>query len=317
MPRVKPPWMPDIEAVTAFLEGRFEGVRDIEAFGGGEWSSAFGFRSGEQDYVARFGQYRVDYEKDRVASRYAGPALPIPAVIEVGEAFDGAYAVSERLFGDPLDQLSEAGFRRALPSVLGMLDALRLADVSWASGYGMWGTDGAAPHASWRDFLLGVRDFDGEPAGRVAGWWDLLRSRPGAEAAFEAGYSELEALAAGVPEDRHLLHTDFVGDNVRVLGDRVTAVVDWGNAAYGDFLYDLARFDFWRPWYPDWGAVDVIAAARDYFREHDIEVSEFDARLRCYELHIGLDAQAYDAFTQRWDELERSAARTLEVARRG
>ena len=38
------------------------------------------------------------------------------------------------------------------------------------------------------------------------------------------------------------------------------------------------------------------------------------ARLRCYELHIGLDAQAYNAFTQRWDELERSGERTLQVA---
>jgi hypothetical protein len=33
-------------------------------------------------------------------------------------------------------------------------------------------------------------------------------------------------------------------------------------------------------------------------------------RVRCCELHIGLDAQAYNAFTRRWGELERSGART-------
>ena len=31
-------------------------------------------------------------------------------------------------------------------------------------------------------------------------------------------------------------------------------------------------------------------------------------------VYIGLDAQAYNAFTRRWHELERSGARTLEVA---
>jgi len=305
----------DIEAATAFLDERFEGVREVEAFSGGEWSSAFGFRTGDGEFVARFGAYRFDYEKDRIASRYAGPDLPIPEVIEVGDALGRAYAVSRRLRGEAFDRQDEASFRRTLPSVLRMLDAMRLADVSGTEGYGMWRADGDAPHASWRALLLGVRDFDGEPAGRIAGWWDLLRSHAGAETAFEAGYRELEALVAGVPEDRYLLHTDFVGDNMRVLDGRVTAVVDWGNAAYGDFLYDLARFDFWRPWYPAWGMVDVLGAARAHFDEIGLDVPDFEARVRCYEVHIGLDAQAYDAFTHRWDELERAGARTLEVAR--
>lgn len=41
---------------------------------------------------------------------------------------------------------------------------------------------------------------------------------------------------------------------------------------------------------------------------------QLEDRLRCYLIYIGLDAQAYNAFSRRWHELERSGARTLEVA---
>ena len=62
----------------------------------------------------RFGSYREDYEKDRVAAKYAGPNLPIPEVHEVGEVFGGAYAVSTRAYAEPLDKLDEAGYRRVV-----------------------------------------------------------------------------------------------------------------------------------------------------------------------------------------------------------
>ncbi len=38
-------------------------------------------------------------------------------------------------------------------------------------------------------------------------------------------------------------------------------------------------------------------------------------RLRCYEVHIGLGAQAYNAFKGRWAELAACAAHTLAIAR--
>ena len=83
---------------------------------------------------------------------------------------------------------------------------------------------------------------------------------------------------------------------------------------YGDFPYDLARLDFWAPWYPAMEGVDVLAEAEEYFRSVGVAVPGFAERVRCCEVHIGLDAQAYNAFTQRWGELERSGMRTLEVA---
>jgi hypothetical protein len=37
--------------------------------------------------------------------------------------------------------------------------------------------------------------------------------------------------------------------------------------------------------------------------------------LTACQIHIGLAAQAYNAFKERWDALEATARRTLEVAR--
>ena len=49
---------------------------------------------------------------------FAGPDLPVPKVLEVGDALGGAYAISERHFGLFLEKLDEprwrCGWRRRL-----------------------------------------------------------------------------------------------------------------------------------------------------------------------------------------------------------
>ena len=65
---------------------------------------------------------------------YSSAALPIPAVIEIGAAGDGYFAVSERAPGELLDGLDGAGMRAVLPGLLAALDALRDIDVSGTGG---------------------------------------------------------------------------------------------------------------------------------------------------------------------------------------
>ena len=73
----------------------------------------------------RFGAWREDFEKDRAAMGFSGPDLPVPRLIEIGEALGGFYAVSERHFGRFLEELGADGFRRIMPSLLRALDAMR------------------------------------------------------------------------------------------------------------------------------------------------------------------------------------------------
>jgi hypothetical protein len=83
---------------------------------------------------------------------------------------------------------------------------------------------------------------------------------------------------------------------------------------YGDYLYDLAWFCFWQPWYPSWQQIDFRAKAAQHYASIGLEVHHFEERLRCYQIHIGLESQAYQAFAGNWDELKDTAWHTLEVA---
>ena len=77
----------DVGAVAAFLRDRFAEVAGVEPIGAGQWSQAFSFRMGPHARVIRFGEFSEDYAKDRVASGFAAPELPVPETHEIGEAF--------------------------------------------------------------------------------------------------------------------------------------------------------------------------------------------------------------------------------------
>ena len=220
-------------------------------------------------------------------------------------------STSTRAHGRGFDELDAAGYRRALPAVFRALDALRRVDTSATRGYGMWRPDGTAPYASWREMLLDVGSPD-QPE-RIRGWRSRLGRHPAAVERFEKGLEILQGMVEVCPEDRYLIHADLMGDNLLVQDDRVAAVLDWGNAMYGDFLYDLARLTFWTPWFPELQRIDVAGMARQHYASIGFSIPDFEARLRCCQVHLGLDAQAYNAFTERWEELERSGRRTLEL----
>lgn len=296
----------------AFLVERFgDGVRHVAAIGHGEWSKAFSFQHGSTDYVIRFGAFPEDFAKDRLAACYGSVDLPIPKVTEIGEAFGRFYAISERSFGGYIDSLDGTRMRTLLPSLFAMLDAARQVDLSGSVGYGMWGADGIAPHSTWRDALLDVAaDRD-----RIGGWRERMAHSPTGIGPFNEAYARLESLVGFCPEERHLIHSDLLHYNVLVGGDRISAVFDWGNSLYGDFLYDLAWFAFWAPWYPAWDGIDFAGEATRHYKAIGLDVPQFEERIRCYQIHIGLDGQSYSAFTQNWDQLAETAQRTLAISR--
>ena len=117
------------------------------------------------------------------------------------------------------------------------------------------------------------------------------------------------------PEERALFHDDLINRNVLVDGDRISAVLDWGTSKYGDFLYDIANFVFYRPWFPAWRNIDFAAEARAHYDAIGLAVPNFAERLTCYCLRIALEGVAYSAFRNRWDEVELRTRRALEIAR--
>ncbi len=305
--------MVELFQAKSFLESRFGGdYGDIVPLAQGAWSTAFAFRQRGRDHVIRFGAHREDFVKDRLAVRHSNCALPIPQGIELGEAFGGHYAISERVFGSYIDEVDGVRMRALLPSLFAALDAMRLADLSGTTGFGGWGGDGSARHPSWRSALLDVAND--HPGLRIHRWRERLEASPTGAGPFDRAYESLAALSERIPETRCLIHSDLLHFNVLVEADRIAGVLDWGCSQYGDFLYDLAWFCFWQPLYPAWQRIDFREEALKHYASIDLDVPQFEERLRCCQIHIGLDSQAYHAFEGKWDELEDTARRTLEIA---
>lgn len=261
--------------------------------------------------MVRFNGSRAAFDIDVLALRFATAHVPIPRVLEVGETDSRFYAVSERAFGTFLEDLAPAEMEAALPSVLEMLDALQAADTSGSVGFGPWDLVGNSRYRSWSEYLL---DVESEASDDLrAGWRENLARSPTAERAWHQGAGELKELADLCPDERSLVHSDLLNRNVFVAGGRVAALIDWQCAMYDDHLYDLAWFTFWAPWHPGVAAVDLRTRALERHRVHGLDVTGFDSRIRCYELHIGLRHLVYNAWRNDLANLEGTARRTLDV----
>jgi hygromycin-B 4-O-kinase len=243
-----------------------------------------------------------------VMAAHNSAALPIPQIIEIGTTGGGYFAVSARAFGQPIDSLDSDGIRAALPALLAVLDALREIDVTGTSGYGIWAPDQAGPAPTWAQALLAVSQDNP----RLPGWRQALAASPAGTALYDRAYDRLQQLTASLPEDRHLVHGDLLR-NMLVRGPRITAVFDWANALYGDWLYDPAWLIFCTPWFPRLDAIDIAAGLQRHWDRHGITPPDLQPRLQACLLHIGLGAMAYNAYRQSWDDLILSARQTAQA----
>lgn len=286
---------PGSDEARAFLAlhlGR--GVDSVEWVGAGAWSSCFAFEVDGEPRVVRFGRCLDDFEKDARAAGFATKVLPVPAVFEIGRAFAGYFAISSRAHGEMLESLDEEGWTRVLPSLFAALDGMRSIDLSSTRGYGGWDAKGDGPYRTWPEFLAAV--VVDTPERRTHGWTRRLLESGAGKAAFDAGLSCMMQLADAHPAPgRSVVHADLINRNVLVDGGRIAAIFDWGCSFYGDFLYDIAWLAFWASWHPGLRKIDIVERARGHYAAIGLSVPDFEARLRCCMLHIGLDHLAYNA----------------------
>jgi hygromycin-B 4-O-kinase len=296
-------------AVRALLRAQLgRPVADLHPLAGGEFSRAFAFAVDGRDYVVRvssFAHAEEAFAKDEYAWRhFASPALPIPRVVATGAADGGHFAISERVAGRRLAELTPSERRALLPATLDTFDAIALADVSGSGGYGAWDATGQGHSASWHDFLADV--IENRSEGFYRDWHALFHRSFLERAVYERVYRRMMALAADLPPDRALIHSDYHFDNVLTDGQRITGVIDWGNACYGDRLFDVA----WLAWYFVQQG-DPEAAA--LLRARHAHEPRFAERMACYECRVGLDDLRFFARTDRRAQYEWTRDRLLAL----
>jgi aminoglycoside phosphotransferase (APT) family kinase protein len=297
--------VPSVDAVAAFLSDLHrEEVTGLEPLSGGYWSSAYGYAVGGRELVLRLGDMPEAFEIDRAAMAYDGPDLPVPEVLDIGEALGLSYAVSVRHHGRFLETVRPDEADRAGPAIVRLLEALRAVPAE----------DGP----SWREWL--ASGFVDDPGHRVSGWRATLAADPELDALFRRSEQVVRTLSGACPERRDLIHGDLLHANVLVAEDasRVTAVFSWKCSVRGDFLFDVAWCTFWAPWYPGVVAADVwgrMSSAADV--EGDEAWADAALRHHCYEVRIGGAHLGWHAWTGDAEGLRSVAARLVEVLERG
>ncbi|HSX17081.1 MAG TPA: phosphotransferase [Patescibacteria group bacterium] len=301
-----------VPQVQEFLAGRMpQPITGVARLGEGWWSQAFEFRSDGHDYVARFGAHPQDFAKDDLAAAFSAKNMPVPDVIERGKAFGEYYVISERIHGDMIDHLDADGMRRIVPAFLNMLDAMRQTDVSQSRGFGMWDGDGVAPYNSWSEALLA--NLQDVPDRRNHGWRAKLDAMPERAVVFEQLAEQLRHLVPTMPNEHHLVHTDLLNRNLLVRDNKITGVIDWGNALYGDFLYDLAHYCLWAPWFPAMVGIDWEAEAALFYKRRKITIPNFHERVYCYQLAIAADALIWCSRNEDWEIFDGVARRITAI----
>ncbi len=301
-----------------FLAGKYGAVGELQPLSGGAWSCAYSFRSAGRALVVRFGPGRDWFEADRAAVSFSSPELPVPEVLEVGDAFGGGYAVSVRRCGTFLEDVRPDQCEVAGPMLASLLGALFRVPkdpglpVRW---HGRPPGDGL----SWRAWLCDRLADD--PAQPVHGWRTAISAHSDLDRIFLAGESRVRDLARACPERRDLVHGDLLHANVLVAEDasRPNAVFSWKNSVRGDFLYDTAWCTFCTIWYPGIAALDLWQLIHQEPSVKDDPGALADAPLRhhCYELVIGLRALAWNTWTGDAHVRQQAAARLTEILERG
>ena len=299
--------------VQTFINRHFGGrVGEITPLSGGDWSQAYAVSVDGNKVVIRFGAHGEDYAKDQTMAERSSDDLPIPRVLELGHTDHGYFAISERMHGDFLDEIDAQRMRSVIPSLLRSMEAIGRIDVSGTEGYGTWGPDGRGPQRTWQEALL--RKFDGDrPDSRIYGWRTALEQSPGGAKHFDSAFDVLAGLAERMPSERRVIHSDLLYHNVLVQGDKISAVLDWGNSMYGDHLYDAAWLLYCQPRFTTWPHVDLLGALRRHWEASGPAPAELEARLLCYQIHIGLDAQSYNAYKRNWSELKLNTDQTMRL----
>jgi hygromycin-B 4-O-kinase len=282
-----------LEKVRDLLQTLYPtGVQGLVALDGGQTAQAFSFVVENEAYVIRFSAENLTHrfhQERHIAQTYGSSSLPIPLVTHIGEFEGQMYGISEKADGQALDHHPSLNQSVAMVNLIVIHDAILQADISQTTGYGWWHkAQWAGLHDTWHEHIAYVSEE--EPEGRFYHQWHHLFDGAFLEKdRFESVYKRMTDLLPYCPEDRYLVHGGLGFHNVVGHADgTITAVVDWTDSRYGDFVFDVAYTDFW------WDG-DIADHFLLHWQTIGLDVPHFQERVLCYQLYTGLDGMRFFA----------------------
>ena len=284
------------EQIVTLLHERFSSpIVALTPVSGGQIAQTLAFTVDGWGYIIRFTHHMgANLEKEAYLSeRIASAQIPIPTIVKVGRLGEFHYAISQRVPGQPVNTLPRQEYEQLLPALIETLDAIHHVDVRDQLKYGTFDDHGVGLFSSWRRYLEQIREE--EEAWDFYGKWHVLFEQTFLERElFEQVYARMIQLLDVCPEERFLEHGNYGFGNVMVHEGRITGVLDWLDAKYGDFVFDIAWLDLWSP------EGRFAERFQHYYATKGTRVEHFTERLRCYQCYIGLDALRFFAKTQNY-----------------
>jgi len=267
--------------IADFLSKKYGGTITPIPMAEGMESQPLSFTLCNQEFVLRINPSIEGFKKDEYAyQNFSSSKIPIPKIVEYGSFSAGhAFCISEKAPGIIYQDADEATVMALAKDVLELLFAISEIDISDTTGYGIFSSEtGNATFSSWREYLLSILDenvYD----------WEKARHTQGVDTELlPAITSVFSRLVECCPEERKLRHGDFGTNNLLIDPDarKITAVIDWDNASYGDPLYDMGGAYFWRTW------LMCVEKTIKIWEEKFSGAPNYRERTMCYQLHLGL-----------------------------
>ena len=297
------PQIAEVEALALLRQHFSAPIEDLTVLPGGEIAQIYAFAVNGAPYILRIAPpMDASLEKERfiqrllAASPAASPSVLIAPIYHVGRLGPLHYAISRRMPGMPLSKLPPLDYLATIPALLDMLDAIHAVDVRTTTGYGVFADDGTGFLPTWRASLAIAGTAEPEPeADSDSARRSIFETTFLERAVWDTVHARMLTLLEFCPEDRYLVHGDYGFDHVLAAVGQITAVLDWVNAQYGDFLYDVAWLDFWQT------GMSFRERCLTRYTERGIAVPHYAERILCYQCAIALNVLRFFALRQNAD----------------
>jgi len=287
----------DCETVTILLRDELQiDFDNLEEIDGGQISRTYSLDIGGRPYVLQFTEYNMSQgclNERFFSERFHQMKIPVRNVLHEGDFAGLHFTVAAKVHGKGLNQLPLDEFIAVLPSVMDTLLRIASVDTSDTTGYGWIDLNGNGIFASWREYLCQIRDE--EPGQFYDRWHELFDSTFLDREVFDHYYTIMENMIDMTPSRRELVHGGFGYGNVLVNDDRVTAVLDWQDARYGDHVFDLAYMLNWLEKSTQEACVNVY---KESLRKLGPSETRVEDRIKCYRYYSGIDGLRFAAKTK-------------------
>lgn len=260
------------------------GVSNIVPIQGGERSITYSFSANGKDFIIRINREVEGFQKDKNAYEDFQNLIPVPKMLKIGSYQSGYYAISEKAKGTVPDDTKGLS-HYLIENIFLILDAIHV-PAKIDDKYGLIDSAREAHFETWEEYIFKDYILVVKKNGDYYTWKEIYAKSKNDIEEFKNIEKRIKGLIKYIPKEKYFIHGDFGGSNLIVDDDKVTAVIDWSESMYGDFLFDIAYYAFWR------GDTELIKMYKNYCVKKDRAIPYFEERILCHQLFIGLHSLA-------------------------